>query len=170
LHWDDVDLEAGTFNITRALIREGSKLRLGGVKTPGSRRCLALPPELVEILRAHRKRQTEQRLLVGPDWQDFGLVFASEVGTPIGPSNMNRKLERVTEEAGIGHWSMTELSRHSAASLMYAAGMELERIADVLGHTSTKMLEKHYRHRVKDSIDDHVDVMRGVLFAEGAGQ
>ena len=166
LRWEDVDLDGGALSVTGALKREGSTIRLGDVKTKGSRRRLDLAPELIAVLRAHHKLQTEQRLLVGPEWQDNGLVFATEIGTPISPSNMNRRLAKVTEQAGIGHWSMTELSRHSAASLMYAEGVPLERIADVLGHNSTKMLEQHYRHRVKDSIDDHVDVMRGVLFGE----
>ena len=54
-----------------------------------------------------------------------------------------------------GHWTPNEL-RHSAASLLSAAGVPLEEIADVLGHTSTRMLEQHYRHQVKPSIDAHV--------------
>ncbi len=99
----------------------------------------------------------------GPEWQDLGLVFASVLGTPIAPSNMNRRLALVTDRAGIGHWSITELSRHSAASLMSAAGVPLEVIADVLGHSSTRMLEKHYRHQVKPSIDAHVAVMDGLF-------
>ena len=39
---------------------------------------------------------------MGPDWQDHGLVFPTEVGTPVHPSGMNRKLARVTERAGVG--------------------------------------------------------------------
>jgi hypothetical protein len=35
----------------------------------------------------------------------------------------------------------------------------LEVIADILGHASVRMLERHYRHQVKPSIDAHVSVM-----------
>ena len=55
---------------------------------------------------------------------------------------MNRKLARVTERAGLGHWSMTELARHSAASLLSDAGVPLEQIADQLGHSSTANARK----------------------------
>jgi integrase len=169
LRWSAIDLDHKSLEVVASLKREGSTLRLGDVKRgiKASRRRLDLPAQVVEVLRAHRARQREARFLAGPEWLEQDLVFASEVGTPIAPSNMNRKLARVTERAGIGHWSMTELSRHSAASLMSAAGVPLEVIADVLGHSSTRMLEAHYRHQVRPSVDAHVAVMEG-LFGSAA--
>jgi integrase len=168
LRWDDVNLKAGTLEVTGSLKREGSTLRRGDVKKGirASRRRLDLPPAVLEALRDQRARQRRERMLAGPEWQEHGLVFATAVGTPISPSNMNRRLAAVTDRAGLGHWSMTELARHSAASLMSAAGMPLEVIADVLGHSSTRMLEAHYRHQVRPSIGAHVAVMDG-LFGGG---
>ncbi len=168
LRWDDVDLDAATLEVTGSLKREGSTLRLGGVKggLRRARRRLDLTARAVEALRSHRGAQRQLRLLVGPDWEDLGFVFPTEVGTPAHPSGMNRKLARVTERAGLGHWSMTELARHSAASLLSDAGVPLEQIADQLGHSSTRMLEKHYRHQVKPSIDVAVPVMEE-LFGVG---
>ena len=91
---------------------------------------------------AQRNRQTQERLLAGPEWvKTTGWCSPPPSAHPSRPVNMNRRLATVTERAGIGHWSLTELSRHSAASLMSAAGMPLEVIADVLGHSSTRMLE-----------------------------
>ena len=63
---------------------------------------------------------------------------------------------------GLGRWTPNEL-RHSAASLLSASGVPLEVIADVLGHASTRMLEQHYRHQVRPSIDAHVSVMEGLF-------
>jgi integrase len=48
------------------------------------------------------------------------------------------------------------LVRHSAASLLYDAGMSLEAIADLLGNNSTRILEAHYRHRVRASFSGRV--------------
>jgi Phage integrase, N-terminal SAM-like domain len=44
-------------------------------KTAKGRRSLALDPATVAALCEHRTRQLEQRLAVGPRWQDCGLVF-----------------------------------------------------------------------------------------------
>jgi integrase len=168
LRWERVDLDAGTLVVDGSLKREGSRLRLGDVKRgiKASRRRLDLPELVVTALRSHRVRQLQDRMKAGPEWEDHGLVFASAVGTPIAPSNMNRRLAVVTERAGIGHWSMTELARHSAASLMSAAGVSLEEIADILGHSSTRMLEQHYRHQIKPSLDAHVAVMDRLFSAK----
>lgn len=57
--------------------------------------------------------------------------------------------------------SPNELSRHSAASLLYDAGMPLDQIADLLGQSSTRMLEQHYRRRVRSSFGAHVEAVFG---------
>ena len=93
-------------------------------------------------------------------------MFASEVGTPMHSTNLNRRLARLTESAGLGKdWSITELSRHSAASLLSDSGVPLEQIADQLGHPTTRMLEQHYRHQVRPSVSASVAVMEE-LFGE----
>ncbi len=50
-----------------------------------------------------------------------------------------------------GHWT-PNLLRHTAASLMADAGLPIEHVADQLGHKDLRMLQKHYRHRVKPTI------------------
>ncbi len=52
---------------------------------------------------------------------------------------------------------------------MYTKGMSLEQIADVLGHTSTRMLERHCSHEIRPSIGAHVAVMDD-LFGTGPGR
>ena len=58
-------------------------------KPKDGRRTIALPPAAVIALRAHRKRQSEERL-AGSHWRDEGLVFPSAVGTPLDPSDVRR--------------------------------------------------------------------------------
>lgn len=159
LRWIDVDLEQRVLTVNQARKREthGPKgqraevLSFGDPKTRKSRRTLDLPAPAVEALRHHSRRQAAERLKAGPSWQDHGLVFATSVGTPISPSNLRRDVSAITTEAGLGHWSPNEL-RHSAGSLLSAAGVPLEQIADLFGHTDTRMLERVYRHPVRKSI------------------
>ncbi|HAY69648.1 MAG TPA: hypothetical protein DCY82_15430 [Acidimicrobiaceae bacterium] len=42
--------------------------------------------------------------------------------------------------------------RHSAASLLSAAGVPLEQIADVLGHSGTRMVQTVYRQPVTSTV------------------
>jgi integrase len=162
LGWVDLDLETGILVVNMSLKNERGTLRRGPTKTPKSRRQLRIPAPVIAALRTHRECQEDERRLVGAAWIETGLVFTTAIGTPINPSNLRRAFHLVTEPAGLGPWSPNEL-RHSAASLLSAAGVPLEVIADVLGHTSTRMLEQHYRHAVKPSIDAHVSVMESLF-------
>ncbi len=170
LRWEDLD--KGTLYIEGSLKQHrngppgtGRSLVLGDTKTPKSRRPLRVPPPVATALKAHRVLQKKERMLAGPEWVEQDLIFTTEIGTPLDPSNLRGRFNKLTEKAGIGHWTLNEL-RHSAASLMSAAGVPLEVIADVFGHTSTRMLEKHYRHRTRPVIDGHVEVMDN-LFGSG---
>jgi integrase len=105
------------------------------LKTPKSRRTLVLTPELVSRFRQHRVQQAEAQMAAGPLWQDHGLIFASEVGTPMDPDNFPHPFARLCERAGLSHWHPHEL-RHSRASLMLTQGTPLHVVAEVLGHAS----------------------------------
>src|SRR5918997_2634578 len=77
LHWSDVDLEAGALRINRAL----SDGEFATPKTPRSRRKIELSNTARAALRAHRKRQLEERMQKAGLWENRGLVFPSTVGT-----------------------------------------------------------------------------------------
>jgi integrase len=155
LPWSAVDLDQGLLRVVQSLLREGSPegqvLRVGATKTPRSRRTLDLPKPVVDTLKAHRVRQAAERLAIGESWVDTGLVFTTEVGTPVDPSNLRRALARLTKKAGLGHWHPHEL-RHSAASILSAAGVPIEVISDVLGHDGPRTTAAVYRHLISPSI------------------
>jgi integrase len=86
LHWSALDWKAGTLRVTHGVKRvkdrdasSGRRTRLvvSELKTPKSRRLLALTPEMHSIFRQHRARQAEAQIAAGSAWQDHGLIFAS---------------------------------------------------------------------------------------------
>lgn len=97
------------------------------------------------------------------EWE--GLVFTSAAGTPIDPSNFRRLVKEVANRAGIGHLAPYDL-RHTAASLLSDAGVPNHELADLLGHTTTRMVEVHYRHRPTDTIDVAIGPMDELLGEE----
>lgn len=160
LRWADVDLDAKVLHVRQARLhvqsrgagREPGVLAFGAPKTAKSQRSLGLPAPVVEALKRQRAQQARQRLVVGEAWTDHDLVFSTGIGTPINPGNLRRSVDRLTQRAGLGHWAPKEL-RHSAASLLSAAGVPMEEVMDLLGHVDTRMLERVYRHRVRPTVD-----------------
>ena len=89
-----------------------------------------------------------ERVAAGSLWQDRGLIFASQVGTPIDPDNFAKQFVRLCRAAGLGHWHPHE-ARHSAASVMLAQGVPLEVVSEVLGHSSISITKDVYGHLVE---------------------
>ena len=89
---------------------------------------------------------------MGEHWHDSGPVFPTGLGTLLDPGNLRRSLDQLSERAGLGHWHPHEL-RHSVASLLSAADVPLEEVADLLGHASTRVTSAVYRHRTTTSLE-----------------
>jgi len=114
LRWSDVDLEAGTVQINRAL----SEGEFTPPKTARSRRRINLSPATAAALKSHRKRQLEERMAKAGLWEDHGLVFPSSVGTPKSQRNLNREFKAATKRAGLPeHFKLYDL-RHTCATLL----------------------------------------------------
>jgi len=148
------------------LKRENNLPVLGELKTARSRRSLRCPPVVVEALRARRDLQVEEREAAGPswsaEWAKQELVFTTANGRPVDASNLRRYFRSACKRAGIGRWTPYEM-RHSAASLMSAAGVPLEHVADVLGHDGTRMAALVYRHVLAPTVDAGAAPMQALL-------
>ena len=102
-------------------------------------------------LTEHRARQDGQRAAAGSTGKSTDWSSRLALGTLLDPANLRRGLRHVTESAGLGRWHLHEL-RHSAASLLSAAGVPLEEIADVLEHRHTGDRER-LRHRTTPTVE-----------------
>jgi len=152
LQWSDIDFDERTLSVRRSLKRENNQLRFGPPKTSGSIRTLKISMQLTTALHQHGAEQHRQKAIAGELWQDFDLVVASEIGSPVDPSNTRRALNDFCARAGIGHWSPNEL-RHTFASLMSLSGAPMEEVADAMGHVDTRMTSQVYRHNLKAVVD-----------------
>jgi integrase len=150
LRWSDVDLEAGVVHVRRAVKRGdgGRAIEIGAPKTSGSVRSLRVSSRVLDALKRHRAAHVTERLAAGSLWSGddrwADLVFTSELGTPLHPSNVRRALTRTCERAGIPIVTPYGL-RHTVATIL-SDDVDLIRVADQLGHTDTRMVERVYRH------------------------
>ncbi len=93
------------------------------------------------------------------------LVFTTAYGRPVDASNLRRYFKQACDRAGIGRWTPYEM-RHSAASLLSAAGVPLEQIADTLGHEGTRMVTLVYRHAIAPTVEAAAGPMQQLFGAE----
>lgn len=130
----DLDLEAGRLRVGRQVAEEvaGSiELRPGG-KTRGSDRVIPLPAAVRVELEAHLERTPR---LPG------ALLFSTSNGTPVSRTNFARRVYRDAVEAAEAKEQLEDRGitmrnlRHTAASLMLAAGLSPLEVAQRLGHS-----------------------------------
>jgi integrase len=99
----------------------------------------------VNALRLLQERQAKSRVKAGEFWEDWGLVFSTEVGTPIHPRNDYRDFQMLVERAGLRRVRLHDL-RHTAASLMLAQGVPARVVMEVLGHSQISITLNTYTH------------------------
>jgi integrase len=147
LRWEDVDLEVGTLRVSRQLQRygDGKGPQLVAPKD-GSSRTITLPQKALESLKHHRARQAEERLKAPWYAEEWDLVFASEVGTPLDPRHVtHRHFKPLLAKAGLPDIRFHDL-RHACATLLLARGTHPSYVQQLLGHKSIKLTLDRYSH------------------------
>ena len=135
----------------------------GDTKTEKSRRTLEIPDDVAKSLKEHHAEQAKQKLKAGKAWQDNDMVFCTSVGTPLDAANVRRSFRRITKAAGLGeNWTPREL-RHSFVSIMSDNGVTIEQIADLVGHRTTIVTQKVYRHQLKPVISTGATAMNTIF-------
>lgn len=85
------------------------------------------------------------RRFAGDRWQDHGLVFPSQVGTPLEERNVLRRFQKIYESIGLPRLRLYDL-HHTHASLLIHEGVPPKRISERLGHSSVKLTMDTYGH------------------------
>jgi integrase len=164
LRWSDVDLSAASLKVERSLEETKGKLRFKFPKTKHGRRSVTLPASAVDLLRDHRKEQLELRLQLGMGKHEpAALVFCNHDGSPISPNYIS-KLWRVTISA-IPEFPRVRFHslRHSHASALIAAGIDVVKVSRRLGHSSPVITLGVYSHLFGEGDDGAAAAIEKVL-------
>jgi integrase len=165
LKWDDVDLENASVRVRRTLTRidNGCRLALGPPKNNKSRRTVRLTQRAVESLRSHLERQLAEIEALGDLYKDQGLVFTTEAGTPINPSNLRqRSFAPLLKRAELPQITFHDL-RHTCASLLFQRNVHPKFVQELLGHASVAITLDTYSHMLPGMGSEAADAMGEAL-------
>jgi len=138
LKWDCVNLEAGTIEIREARVCGGDALP----KNEFSERTIALIPSAREAF-------MRQYALTGAL---RGYVFVTPRGYPLDTRNFARRdWGRMLASAGLKARAPEQL-RHTAATLLLAAGEAPTYVARLLGHSDCRMLLSTYARYMPNAL------------------
>ena len=151
LRWTDVDLDTGRLRIVQTITQIRSKVTVGEPKT-------ARGPPIDRARRAHgrqcsashRKRMLEERMLVGPDFADEGLVFHHPSGACLRPDAVSAMFVRRVGQYGLPTLTLHGL-RHTWATLALEQGIHPRVVQERLGHSTIAITLGIYSHVARRS-------------------
>jgi integrase len=146
LRWKDIDLDKASLSVTQA-IEQTCKygVRIKQPKSQKSTRTVALMKTTVDLLRAHQVEQKKERLLIGPDYEDNGLVLPRHDGTIWKPDLLIAAFRIFAKDVGLGHFRFHDL-RHSLATQLLKAGIHPKIVSERLGHSTIAITLDTYSH------------------------
>lgn len=163
LTWGDIDFGKKTLQVRRTVHSQvGKGLVFNEPKTTRSRRTLDLSAVAVAALQQHRKRQLEERLAVGSQWQALDFVFCTAIGKPLNPGYLKQAMDRLLKTAGLPSVRVHDL-RHTAATLMLERNVSIKAVQNALGHSTATLTMNRYAHLTTDMQREAVRAMDAVF-------
>jgi integrase len=145
LEWKDVNINTRTVTVTESKSGEGRRVSMNRV-----------------VIDALHQLQRERKVLGGP-------VFRSPEGGLL--HNLGRVWAKAVEKSGVANFRFHDL-RHTAASRLVMAGVDLYTVKEILGHKTLTMTQQ-YSHlspeHQRQAVDRLVNRKRDTVSASGTG-
>jgi integrase len=139
LSWDDLDVEAATLTIRRALVPLGATVIVSEPKTACGRRRIARDA-----------------------WNETGHIFTTEDGEPLDPHRISKAFERHLRAAALPRIPLHGL-RHTYATLALSSGVNPRIVWGRLGHSTVALTLDIYSHVLPQADQDAADRIAALI-------
>lgn len=135
LRWRHIDLDRGTLAVERSVAQTKNGLLEKSTKSSQDR-GVALDPQTVEFLRAHRAVVEARCAALGVQPLTGGFVFSLDPdgARPLLPRSVTQRYRRMATRLGLRSTRLHAL-RHYTATELLAAGVDRRTVAGRLGHS-----------------------------------
>lgn len=145
--WSDVNFEQASITIQRQLkMRSKDDWQFAPVKSKSGNRTIALPAEFLRQLKEHRRKQQEQRLRIGPLWQNHNLVFCDLWGNALSLRPVREQFKAIAKQIGLPKTLRMYDTRHTSATLLMERGTNPKVVSERLGHANIGITLSVYSH------------------------
>lgn len=174
LRWEDVDIENGLIDINHTLVyynheKGGCYFGINSPKTASGRRMVPMTPAVKQALLEERQRQDSEGISCKVHVDGYtGFIFVNRFGNVQNQGTLNKALRRIMrdcnqeilEQAGKGKKKQSEMVllpkfschslRHTCATRLCEAGINMKVIQDFLGHADISTTMNIYTDATKD--------------------
>lgn len=157
--WSKVDFDSKIITIDHTRVNVGSEvIEKDRTKNDSSTRKIAINDELVEVLKAEKARQEENKGYFKGQYFESDYVIVMEDGKPYRPNYLSELFTKVIKENDLPLLTLHGL-RHTVASVANQAGVNLYNISKILGHSTTATTSKIYTHLFDETQADSMNAI-----------
>jgi integrase len=163
-----VDLDRGVIKISETLEDTTAHgVRFKQPKSAAGVRTITLPDVLIKVLRDHRRELLEMRLQLGQGkLNPEDLLFSTLEGKPLRTIRISTLWGELAERIGMPEITFHSL-RHTHASQLIAAGIDVVTVSRRLGHSSAAITLKVYAHLFASDDSKASDAINSALGSIG---
>lgn len=148
----DISLDDGILQVRQTVVSIRGKLSLGEPKSEASKRPVAMPDFVVEVLKVPWEN-TEY-----PD----DLIFTTRTGNPISPRNLLRHFHNSLEKAGIKRVKFHSL-RQTFVSYLLSKNVPPKDVQVIAGHSTFSTTVDIYGHVMAGAHREAAEKLEGVF-------
>lgn len=156
LEWSDIDLEAGTISVTKTLNRYQE------TNTPKSKsglRDIEIDKATVLLLKQYKKRQQAHAWTLR---RSVDVVFTPFTTKYAYATLLRKRLQKHFKAAGVPDIGFHGF-RHTHATIMLYAGLEVKDLQYRLGHSNISMTLNTYVHATKENAKKAVSIFEAAI-------
>ena len=151
LEWNDFDYDEQTVHIVRTSNYSKEKGMYTDIpKTEKSNRIIALPPEVLDLVKEYKAERDVYEKQLGDKWMDTERLFTNAEGHPMHSNTPYNWLERLCKRHGLPFYGIHTF-RHFVASAEIEAGIDPVTVAAMLGHSTPQTTLSTYSHYFQEA-------------------
>ena len=170
LEWSDIDFEADTISITKAVTVVDGQQGTKPPKTKTSRRVVSIPHFLTQRLRVLRVARNKHRMSLGEYWKNENWVFIQENGKQMSYSTPYSAFHDTIVRYNTGRPVADQLPlipfhglRHTSATLLIASKQDVRTVSSRLGHAQASTTMNIYAHALQETDRKAASALENIL-------
>jgi len=162
LKWSDIDFDEGSLTVNRTLTPVKGGYELEKTKTEKSNRTIMIPSNVIPYLKEAKTEQAKNKLFFGKGYQNNDFVVSNVDGSAMSPTAWNHRFKRYLDNNNLSDLRLHDL-RHSNASLMLKAGVQLKVVSEWLGHSKIGTTADIYVHIDKEQMSSAAERINNAI-------
>lgn len=165
LEWQNIDFEKQTLRVNKIVVTTSKGIKIqNSAKTKSSQRTIPLPDSICNALKRYRLWQKIQAIRLGHSYMTSPWVMSNPDGIPRSPNSFSaHQYKDILRNAGLDTKIRIHDLRHTHATWLLEAGINVKVVSERLGHSSCRITLDTYAHCLHTMQSQAVEALNKIL-------